>query len=115
MNPATNKDAGRQARDLLKRHYRGAAIATRRRRYAVAAIIADEIWKRWHVGVYRLRQKHVVWYLTECLSDRGSHCRYQHYLVVKMMVRILGHESWLEHLDGCWSRPPAVSPTSDAQ
>ena len=105
MNPASNKAAGRQAAELIRRHFRGATVATKRRRYKTAALIADRIWCRWQTGVYRWQQKHVRWYLEHCLKDSTNNTRYQHFLVVRDLLRILGHEQWLAHLGGSWVRP----------
>ena len=105
MNPATQEAAGLQASELLRRHFRGASLATRRRRYQTAAVIAGRIWCRWHTGVWRWRQKHVRWYIAHRLRHATGHTRYQHWLVLSELVRILGKQHWLEHLDGPWIRP----------
>ncbi len=105
MNPASAADAGRQARELLKRHYRGAAAETRRRRYAIAELIAFRIWLRWNTGIYRWQQKQVRWYLEHVLCDQAGATRYLHFLVVRDLVRIVGRTSWLSHLRGTWVRP----------
>ncbi len=115
MNPSSNKAAAWQARELFQRHYRGASHATKKRRHAIAAAIADSIWRKWHVGIYRWRQKHLKWYLSVRLRDCSRHSQYQHYLVARKMIRILGHDSWLDRLDGNWSRPHPEKSANGAQ
>lgn len=105
MNPPSAKAAGREACELFRRHFRGASSATKRRRRRTAALIASRIWCRWQVGVHRWRQKHVRWYLAHHLRDATNNTRYQHYLVLREVIRVLGHAQWLEHLDGPWLRP----------
>jgi len=105
MNPASADVAGRQAYELMRRHFRGASAATKRRRYRVAALIAESVWKRWQVGVRRWRQKHVHWYLSHGLRNAASNTKYQHYLAIRDLVYVLGKGHWLRHLDGPWVRP----------
>ena len=97
--------AGRQASDLLRRRFRGASAETKRRRIRAAALVAKAIWNRWQVGIRRWRQKHVRWYLSCALLDASTHTAYQHYLAVSDLIRALGKEHWLPHLDGPWVRP----------
>ena len=63
--------AGLQAFDLLRRRFRGASAATKRRRIRAAALVATAIWNRWQVGIRRWRQKHVRWYLSYVVLDAG--------------------------------------------
>ena len=63
MNPSTAVSAGRQASFLGKKQFSGIANATARRRIARADSIGQTIWKRWSVGIYDWKLKHVRWYL----------------------------------------------------
>lgn len=105
MNPSSGEAAGKQASALLKYHLRGAAHATKRRRFRTAELIAERIWNRWHVGPWRWRQKHIRWYLEVRVSWATDNTRYQHFLVLRDIVRILGREGWLDHVIGPWVRP----------
>lgn len=105
MNPSSGEAAGREAYELIRRHFRAASAKTKRRRYKTAALIANGIWCRWQTGVRRWRQKHVRWYLEQYLQGRTDNTRYQHFLVVRDLVRISGREHWLAHLAGAWVRP----------
>lgn len=105
MNPSSGEAAGREAYELMRRYFRGASAKTKRRRYKTAALVANRIWCRWQAGIYRWQQKHVRWYLEHGLQGCTGNTRYQHFLVVKDLVRIVGREHWLTHLDGAWARP----------
>ena len=105
MNPSSGDMAGRQAYDLLRRRFRGASAATKRRRLRAAALVAKAIWNRWQVGIRRWRQKHVRWYLSHALRDASPHTAYQHYLAVRDLIRALGKDHWIPYLAGPWIRP----------
>lgn len=105
MNPSSAEAAGRQAAELMRRHFRGASVATKRRRYRTSALVAERIWCRWQAGIYCWKQKHVRWYLEHCQRDCANNARYQHFLVIRDLARITGREHWLPHIDGTWVRP----------
>lgn len=109
MNPSSAKAAGRQAAELLRCHFRGASAATRKRRYRSAALIANHIWSRWQVGVFRWRLMHIRWYLEHHMRARSRHTRYQHYLCIKDVLAILGEDHWIHRLHGPWIRPSGES------
>jgi len=62
-NPANQRAAARQARGLLARRLPGSRRGTVGSHLARAERIAEVIWRRWQVGPYRWRLKHVRWYL----------------------------------------------------
>jgi hypothetical protein len=99
MNPPNHRVAGRQAADLLERRLRRLSKGTRRRHIQRAEQIAQVIWKRWHVGVYRWRLKHVKWYLDHIGSSVSDDTLYQHRNTVKKLVTQLEKPHWISCLD----------------
>lgn len=105
-NPANQRAAARQARDLLARRLPGSRRGTVPAHLARAEHIADVIWRRWQVGPHRWRLKHVRWYLTEMPRSCAHSTRYRHWLTLRALILSLGHgNDWLGRLDGPWVRP----------
>ena len=106
MNPPNHRVAGRQAADLLERRLRRLARATRKRHIQRAEQIAQVIWKRWQVGVYRWRLQHVKWYLTYIQRVLRPNVQYQHYLTITKLCKALSRTGWIALLFE--SRPKPV-------
>lgn len=105
-NPANQRSAAREARALLARRLPGSRRGTVGNHLARAERIADAIWRRFQVGPYRWRLKHVRWYLETQVEAHTSGTRYRHWLTRRALVLSLGHgEDWLRRLDGPWVRP----------
>jgi hypothetical protein len=105
-NPANQGRAAHQARALLARCLPGSRRGTVATHLARAERIADVIWRRWQVGPYRWRLKHLRWYLTTQTSGYGPSTRYRHWLTMRVLVQSLGHaDTWLPQLQGPWVRP----------
>jgi len=105
MNPKSAKWAGAEAETLARKQFSGLSAETKRRRVAKANAIAQAIWNRWRVGIYRYRLKHVRWYVTCALSAYTQNTRYQYWLSLRSLLVIVGKESWLNSLQGPWTRP----------
>ena len=105
MNPACQKDAAFEAKQILREHVRNLEPSTRKRHLARIEQFAEIIWKRWHAGPYRLRCKHVRWYMEVPLCDCAPHTRYLHWLTVRRLIIALNHEAWLGRLNGSWTAP----------
>ena len=69
MNPSSAKQAGEIAALLASKQFKGIASSTRRRRIARVRLIAEIIWKKWSVGLYQWKLKHVRWFLAHGLGD----------------------------------------------
>lgn len=105
-NPADQAAAARQARALLARTLPGSRRGTVAGHLARAERIAEQIWRRWHVGPYRWQLKHIRWYLVTRVVSYAFSTRYRHWLTVRVLVQSLGHaDDWLPRLNGPWVRP----------
>ena len=78
-----------QAFSLLAKSLPGAA-KNRVLRAELAGQIAETIWKRWQVGVWQWRLKHLQWYLDVRLAHAASCTRYNHWLSVRTVLLTLG-------------------------
>lgn len=106
--PASHRVAARQARTLLANRLPGSKRGTVRQHLVRSEHIAEVIWKRWQVGVYQWRLKHVLWYLQHCTDQYTDSTRYRHWLTVRKLILSLGHDTWLGRLNGPWVRPTGV-------
>ena len=109
MNPSSMKAAGREARLLARKQFTRLANDTARRRISYVGLVAQKIWARWSVGVYRWKVKHVRWFLEHCVRENSPASRYQYWLSIRAMLKILGKEHWLALLQGDWVRPDSKS------
>ena len=108
--PSNQRQAARQAKELLVRTLPGARRGSIRSHLQRAEHIADVIWRRWQVGPHQWQVKHLRWYLTvrTDLYTPGTH--YRHWLTVRALVFALGKEyDWLTQLQGPWLRPTGQS------
>lgn len=105
-SPANQQQAARIARDLLVRRLPGSRQGTVKAHLQRAELIAETIWRRWHVGPYQWQAKHLRWYLTEKTKHLTPNTRYRHWLTVRSLVLTLSTaEHWLPLLQGPWIRP----------
>jgi len=105
-NPATPQAAARQARALLAKRLPGSRRGTVAAHLARAERIGEAIWRRWQVGPYRWRVKHLRWYLTVGTRALTPSTRYRHWLTVRVLVEALAQRGdWLARLEGPWVRP----------
>jgi len=105
-NPANQQQAVRIARNLLVRRLPGSRRGTVRAHLQRAELIAETIWRRWHVGPYQWQAKHLRWYLVEKTKQLTPSTRYRHWLTVRTLVLTLStDEHWLPLLQGPWLRP----------
>ncbi|MEM8816801.1 MAG: hypothetical protein AAGE85_13325 [Pseudomonadota bacterium] len=104
----------------------GSRRGTVRRHLTRAEHIARTIYRRWQVGPYQWRLKHVRWYLVECTNHHTGSTRYRHWLTVRQLIFALDRDGWIERLDGPWVRPtgergalkagrPPLEPTPSAR
>ena len=108
-NPANGPAAARQTRALLVRRLPGARRGTIAAHLARAERIGAAIWRRWQVGPYRWRLKHLRWYMATQTGQLTPGTRYRYWLTVRALVLSLAHEAdWLGRLDGPWVRPTGV-------
>ena len=105
MNPSSASAAGREAALLAKKQFKRLAHATARPRIARADAIAQVIWKRWGIGIYRWRLKHVRWFLEIGLEEFSPASQYQYWLCLRSLLRITGRDRWYASLQGSWCKP----------
>lgn len=106
--PANRRAAARIARSLLAKRLPGSRRGSVRQHLARSGHIADTIWRRWQVGPYQWRLKHLRWYLRERTSEYAGSTRYQHWLTVRLLILTLDKHGWIERLNGPWVRPTGV-------
>ena len=106
--PPNQRSAARIARSLLANRLPGSRRGTVRQHLARAQHIAKMIWRRWQVGPYQWRLKHLRWYLVERTGEYANGTRYQHWLTVRLLVLALDQDGWIDRLDGPWVRPSGV-------
>lgn len=105
-NPANQAGAARQARAMLARTLPGSRRGSVAGHLARAESIASLIWRRWQVGPYRWRLKHLRWYLTQATEALSPSTRSRHWLTGRVLIQCLGREDdWLPRLQGPWLRP----------
>ncbi|MBK8025190.1 MAG: hypothetical protein IPK19_28295 [Chloroflexi bacterium] len=108
--PSNQRQAARQAKELLARTLPGSRRGSIRSHLQRAEYIADTIWRRWQVGPHQWQVKYLRWYLTEKINIYTPGTRYRHWLTVRVLVFALGKEyDWLPHLQGPWLRPTGKS------
>lgn len=105
MNPATPRQAVFQALQVAREHARNLSPATRKRYLQRIATFSDAIWRRWQVGPYRLKCKHVRWYMTVQLAGAATNTQYAHWLAIRRLLRALKRDHWLSQLNGPWTAP----------
>lgn len=106
--PANQRAAARIARSLLAKRLPGSRRGSVRQHLARCGYIADTVWRRWQVGPYQWRLKHLRWYLRERTNQYVGSTRYQHWLTVRLLILALEKDGWIERLDGPWVRPTGV-------
>lgn len=105
MNPSNQKCAGRQAANMIWNRVTGVSYETKRRRAERAALLAQMIWQRWQVGIYRWQLKHVRWVMIHGIEDYSRHTKYQYWLCLRDLLAFLRQSNWLVALVGPWQRP----------
>ncbi|WP_082112114.1 hypothetical protein [Pseudomonas frederiksbergensis] len=71
---------------------------TRQRHLRQAMLIQAEISKRWRRETpWAWQQKHLIWFLDHCLSDRNQVTRHYYVLTARRLARHLG-KSWVFNL-----------------
>ncbi|MCH9694159.1 MAG: hypothetical protein K0U72_06585 [Gammaproteobacteria bacterium] len=105
---ANHRAAARIARSLLANRLPGSRRGTVRQHLARSGHIAETIWRRWQVGPYQWRLKHLRWYLQECTNEYTCSTRYRHWLTVRLLVFALDRDGWIERLNGPWVRPSGI-------
>ena len=109
MKAANHRMAGAQAAQIVKVRLRHVSAATRRRRVAVARIVAETIWRRWHRNVDGWQLKHVIWYLRHATKAHAPNTKYQHWLCLRFLIAETGRGHWLRSLKGDWLTPTGSS------
>ena len=109
--PSSGNAAAYQARALLVRRLPGARRTTVQPHLDRAAAIAACLYRRWLVGPYQWRVKHVRWYLEHGTNSFEQSVQYRYWLTIRVLVIALGTEAnWLPRLKGPWERPTAQAP-----
>ena len=104
--PATSCQAIHQAQGLLVRRLPGARRTTVGAHLQRARAIGQAIYRRWQIGPYQWRVKHLRWYLEHRTHRLEPSARYRHWLTLRLLVIALDREKdWLPRLRGPWERP----------
>ena len=91
MNPANQNQARAQVRHLLltPRVIKSGRYQNNRSRHRMikrAETIAEVIWRKYHVGIYRWKSNHVGWYFETQLGDMMPRSRYDHELACRRIL-----------------------------
>ena len=91
MNPKSNASARIQVLRLLltprvDKAGRYLSGESKRRLIRRAEIMADHIWRRFHVGIWRWQLKHVIWFFEVVLKGRSHSNRYQYWLTAERIL-----------------------------
>lgn len=103
--PRNADQAGRMAVQLLKRSLPGHSVVVRRECQRAAGIAAV-IWRRWHVGPWQWKSKHVRWFLEHRCDEYRAWTRYRYWLTIERLLSTTGKlEDWRAGLHGPWLKP----------
>ena len=83
---------------LLKRRVKGNRQTCVKEHMDRAKRIAIAIWRRFQVGPYQYKHKHLRWYMEVCIRDLAPSTRYRHWLTTKSIVYALGKNTGLSVL-----------------
>lgn len=103
--PESADQAGRVAVTLLNRCMRGDRNAVRAD-CERASRIARAIWRRWQVGPWQWKSKHVRWFLEHRADKFSLWTRYRYWLTIERMLHVTGKlDDWQALLKGPWRSP----------
>lgn len=96
-NPRSNEEAVRQVRRLLTtprvaKAERYLNAETEQRMLRRAEFAADQIWCRFQVGIWRWREKHVLWLFHHVLKEKAETTRKDYKLAVARVLRATDKE-----------------------
>ena len=97
--PGTVEVARHQAIQILVRALPGKRTNVGRR-IRFATLISDRIWRRWQVGPWQWRLKHVEWYLDVAIADLSPSAIYDHWRTIRVLLSATGRNDlvdWLEN------------------
>jgi len=104
--PASARKAVQQAQRLLIRRLPGARRTTVHAHLIRAGTVALSLYRRWQVGPYQWRVKHLRWFLEHQMNQLEPGVRYRYWLTVRLLVIAIGREAdWLPRLQGPWTHP----------
>lgn len=116
MRPANQQQAERHMEHLLNRKLEGNRGTRVKEHTQRAKKIAASIWKRFQVGPYQYRLKHLRWYLQVQTRHLKPSTRYRYWLTIKNILRALNKEAaWIHRLHGPWGSPAMVKIPSNNQ
>ena len=92
MNPPNAEIARIQVRELLslpriEKSERHLSSAAKHRHLRRAETVTEVIYQRWKVGIWRWKEKHVLWYTNVYIADFSQATRYQYGLTVRRICR----------------------------
>ncbi|MFQ5760422.1 MAG: hypothetical protein ACE5HM_05550 [Acidiferrobacterales bacterium] len=71
--------------------------------------IADCLWRRWHVGPWQWRLKHVRWFLEHRTAHLGPWARYRYWLTILKLLEVRQKAHlWRPGLAGPWTSAKGI-------
>jgi len=71
-----------------------------------ATVIAESLYKKFQIGPYQIRLKHLNWYLNQQIQDLKPASQYRHWLTIRFIVVALDKwDDWQSELHGSWQSP----------
>jgi hypothetical protein len=106
MRPASLIKTRKQMHVYMNTRVSGRDPKTKRKILRQHAVIAEVVYKRWHIGVYQLQAKHCRWFLEVYLIDCAPGTKYRYYLRLREILTGLGkYRDWEPLLRGPWTNP----------
>ncbi len=100
--------AVRTLQAMLKRSLTGSPRSVREH-LGRARLIAEGIWRRWHVGPWQWRLKHVRWFLEHRTEHLGPWARYKYWLtILKVLEARRKTHLWRRGLAGPWTSAKVI-------
>lgn len=108
MRPWNYQQARQQAQILMEQKISHRNPRTKKNLLHHYMNIAEQLWRRWRVGPFQMKVKHLRWYFSH-LKDRAPGTRYRHWLRAAEMLKALKkYADWEPHLRGRWRNPLGI-------
>ena len=101
MRPANPQQAQQHMRHLLGKKITGRRGTRVREHTKRALTIAEVLYRKFQVGPYQYKLKHLLWYIEIYKKDLATNTRYRHWLTIRIIVSALDkQEEWSVLLHG---------------
>ena len=95
MNPGSHRAARAQAKKFAEPRVRGLLDNQKAGHIKRIQVMADQIWRRFNVGVYSWKLKHFHWFFDSYLADANEKKRAEFSWTIEKIVRVKGARHWI--------------------